>query len=163
MLGEVARRLGLLRKKEYLTFQRKWVGSDVAACNFFLITALCEAGYCKKEKPFFKAADFDRYFERTGWKKITLAELRDKSIRQEPMDVVFQKKGLKKPGQKKEPPGHVMVYVEYHPERNEVTIAQGDIETRVTNESFDQPEINITDWEGGYNVFIKQNSDRNSP
>jgi hypothetical protein len=149
-LGSTAESLGKLSSTDYMTKQLGWVGSAIPACNFFLITALCEAGYCRRSKPFYKAADFDQYFIAEHWDTIDLESLRIKAIAHQPMDVVFQKHGVDS-----SQPGHVMILVGYNSETQQFVVAEGSLGT-VTNEVQEVDDRFLTDWNGGFRIFIRQ-------
>lgn len=90
-LREKASELGNLPDELYVPYQEKWVKSKTKACNFFLITALCESGYCKTAKPFYRAADFDNYFFEKGWILITPDEMRKHLQDGTKVDMVLQR------------------------------------------------------------------------
>lgn len=148
-LAHVAHRLAGLSEAQYLKLQKRWVGTTTRACNFFLITALCESGYCRDSKPFYRAADFDLYFQKTGWRKVTLDELRARAGNREAMDVVFQKGG-RFPGA----PGHVMIYTGYDLELGLIRIAQGELR-RISHERIEVPEEELNSWDGDYTIFAR--------
>jgi hypothetical protein len=108
-----------LSDAEYLSLQEKWVGSEEAACNYFVITALCESGYCKSDKPFYKAADFGTYFQDTGWAEITLAEAKVYLKNKSQLDMVAQRGPLSG-----ETMGHIAVPYEVNADE-ELVVAQG--------------------------------------
>lgn len=149
-LTDAALMLGVLDSTTYIKIQKKWVGSTMPACNFFLITSLCEAGYCKKSKPFYKAADFDLYLLGAGFEKITLTEAKELLKTTQKFDLVFQKKSPN-PGRS----GHVMVGIGYDAATNKIRVAQGNYgvttnEIKLVSDSF------ITKWQGGFNIFVRR-------
>lgn len=142
--------LGLMTSKNYLKLQDKWVGSVYPACNFFLITALCEAGYCKTSKPFYRAAEFDLYLMATGFKTVTLTELKALFVNKVKFDAVLQKDN---PVEGR--PGHVMVATGYDATKDRITIAQGRLgeathELKTVTDSF------IESWQGGFTIFVRK-------
>lgn len=141
--------LGKLPQTVYLDLQQKVVGSKYPACNFFLITALCESGYCKTSKPFYIAAEFDTYFFKNGWRLVTLAELKKLFREKAVFDSAFQKDN---PVAGR--PGHVMVPLGLNAD-GQVVIAQGNLGT-ATNEIKVASDTYLTQWQGGFNVFVKQ-------
>ncbi len=148
-LTENATLLGLLDSKNYNIHQKKWVGSIYPACNFFLITALCESGYCKKNKPFFRASEFDIYLMSAGFEKVTIEELRNLYMSNRKFDVVYQKDNPVK-----EKPGHVMVGIGYDSDKDRFKVAQGNLDV-VTNEIKDVKASYLTGWQGGFNLFVR--------
>ncbi|MBC7397883.1 MAG: hypothetical protein H7333_10615, partial [Bdellovibrionales bacterium] len=114
-----ALRLAQLSEKTYLSFQQKWIGSKEAACNFFLITSLCESGYCKNDKPFYRAADFDTYFRETGWAEVTLGEAKKFLQNNSEIDLVAQRGSSTPSGM-----GHVAVPFRVG-SQNDLIVAQG--------------------------------------
>jgi hypothetical protein len=156
-LSETADTLGKLPTEVYLAIQKKWVGSEYPACNFFLITALCEAGFCKEAKPFYIAADFDQYFIAQGWKQIDLEALRTKAQNKETMDVVFQK-----PGVTKSKPGHVLILDHYNAQDHRFVVAEGSLGT-VTNEVKEVSDDFLLSWNGGFKIFVRQPQTVSSP
>lgn len=147
--------LGLMSESDYLVMQKLWVGSLTPACNFFLITALCESGYCEVSKPFFRAGEFDIYLMAVGFKKSTLAELKEMlrqrvaGIENLQFDVVLQKQNPIS-----DRPGHVMVPVGIDEDTNQVVVAQGSL-NKVTNEIRKVSDGFINNWQGGFTVFIR--------
>ncbi|MBC7691781.1 MAG: hypothetical protein H7222_08420 [Methylotenera sp.] len=142
--------LGLTEQNAYLEIQNRWVGSTIPACNFFLITALCEAGYCETEKPFYLAAEFDLYFIQQGWKQVSLSGLKRLFIEHAKFDAVFQK-----PGPAKGRSGHVMVAAGYDSATDQIIIAQGNLGV-ATNEIEKVGDDFLLNWDGGFTVFVKQ-------
>lgn len=147
-LAAEAMLLGMMPASQYLPLQQKWVGSRYPACNYFLITALCEAQYCEKAKPFYKAADFDLYFLRTGWIEMTLKELKALFRAKARFDAVFQKSGVTSSR-----PGHVMVAVGLDPESGQVTVAEGSLGT-VTHHIETVTDRYLESWNGGFHIFV---------
>ncbi len=146
ILSETALGLGELADELYVPIQKKWLKSEEKACNFFLITALCEAGYCKQSKPFYRAGDFDIYFFEKGWVLITLEELKTILREKKPVDVVAQR----------DPPagwtmGHVAIPVRLT-NWDTVELAQGNSK---------QEWNEIVEWgdrefeTGGYRIFAR--------
>ncbi len=86
-----ASKLSQMSEKAYQSVQTKWLGSTEAACNFFVITALCEAGYCKVTKPFYRAAQFGEYFRKTGWVEVSLTEAKKFLENVSDLDLVAQR------------------------------------------------------------------------
>lgn len=140
--------LGGLPKELYVEVQKEVVGSTYPACNFFLITALCKSGYCEREKPFYLAAQFDDYFFREGWRLVKLEELKKLFKERQVFDSVLQKDN---PVAGR--PGHVVVPIGLDA-NGDVVIAQGNLGT-VTNEIKRVSDSYVTGWQGGFNIFVK--------
>jgi len=141
--------LGKLPKDAYLDVQQRVVGSRYPACNFFLITALCESGYCERSKPFYVAAEFDSYFFKEGWRLVKLEELK-KLFK----DRVAFDSAVQKDNPVAGRPGHVMVPLGLDA-AGDVVVAQGNLGT-VTNEIKRVSDAYLTSWQGGFNIFVKQ-------
>ncbi len=149
-LSNEAEILGRLPKKAYLKFQMEYVGKTYPACNFFLTTALCMAGYCQTDKPLYVAAHYDTYFYKKGWDLIKLPELKRMFKSGEHFDAVIQLDPVRK-GR----PGHVAIPIGLD-DRERVVIAQGNLGT-VTNEVKSVNDSFITHWKGGFSIFVKRN------
>lgn len=144
-LSSTALRLGELSDELYLPIQDKWLKNSEKACNFFLITALCESGYCSNSKPYYRAGDFDDYFFEKGWILITLEELKTILTDQRAVDVVVQR----------DPPqgwtaGHVVIPVGITP-LNTVLVAQGNL----YKEWNEIREWSDSDFSDGFRIFAK--------
>jgi hypothetical protein len=149
-LAQEALLLGLMSEKDYLTVQQQWVGSRYPACNFFLISALCESEYCRKSKPFYKAAAFDLYFLQSGWKAVSLSELKELFRAKKKFDAVFQK-----PGITASRPGHVMVAVGLDGESGQIEVAEGSLGT-ISHQVETITDRYIESWNGGFRIFVNQ-------
>lgn len=149
-LAQEAFLLGLMKDADYNEVQQKWVGTRYPACNYFLISALCESGYCQKAKPLYRAAAFDLYFLQSGWREATLAELKELFRRKARFDAVLQK-----PGVTAARPGHVMVAVGLDPESRQITIAEGSLGT-ISHHLETVTDRYIETWNGGFRIFVNR-------
>ncbi len=143
-LAEEAAKLTKLSRADYLKIQKTTVGSVFPACNFFLITALCKAGYCEEGKPFFKAASFDGYFRSNGWKEVTIASIKSWLLDNRDFDAVFQRDG--RSGR-----GHVMIPIGVTAE-GRIRFAQGN-HGKATNEVVTFTPQSVVSQ--GYRAFVK--------
>lgn len=114
-----ASQLANLSDADYLIVQNRWVGSAEAACNFFVITALCEANYCKSDKPFYRAAQFGSYFKETGWVEVNFPDAKSYLAQTSDLDLVAQRGALHGGSM-----GHIAIPIQLNASRK-IVVAQG--------------------------------------
>lgn len=148
-LAPVAFELGSMSRANYLPYQKQWVGSTYPACNFFLITALCEAGYCEKSKPMYVASHFDSYFRATGWTRTSYQVLKERFTNHQDQDAVFQRKA-RSPYRY----GHVMIPIGYDPSTDKFVVAEASLGT-ATNKVEELKTEYLETAEGGFRIYLK--------
>ncbi len=93
-LSEIAAKLGMMTpKKSYLALQKSLMGSSLRSCNFFVDAALIEANLATSNSfPNLQAAAFDtKYFVPKGWKRVTLAQLKQAFKDHKTFDAAIQR------------------------------------------------------------------------
>ncbi len=121
-LAAVGCSLGSMDLSTYLPLQQKWTGRREAACNLFVITALCESAPCANGIDGVEASDFGSYLRDHGWKEVSPTELRSLFQSGADFDAIVQFEGAKKNAH-----GHVLIPVSYDAESDQLTLAQGEL------------------------------------
>ena len=93
--------------------------SQLSFKNFFAITALCEANYCKSDKPFYRAAQFGSYFKETGWVEVNFPDAKSYLAQASDLDLVAQRGALHGGSM-----GHIAIPIQLNASRK-IVVAQG--------------------------------------
>jgi hypothetical protein len=141
--------LGAMSEAAYLVLQEKWVGSNEAACNFFVTTALCQDGQCGTSVPDVLAAEYGTYLESRGWKEIDLNTLEGLFLADANFDVIMQSDGTSSSSH-----GHVLIPVSLG-NSHMLTVAQGELDT-VTNQIAVENDLTLMSYDGGMHIWVSQ-------
>lgn len=148
-LSEVGLRLGGLSKSEYADLQQKWVGTAAPACNFFVITALCEDSECPAVYPDPLASQFGTYLSSMGWKEVDLGTMEELFLEGADFDVIMQSEGTRETEH-----GHVLIPVSLG-DNHQLTVAQGELYL-ITNEVVVEDDRTLMNFDGGMHIWISQ-------
>ncbi len=126
-LSEIAAELGSMNSHDYLKIQSDILDVKARACNFFLSTALYKSG-ATKVPLFHMAAKFDtEYFDKTGWRRASVAEIRKWFTEGKAFDVAIQRDPPKGKNH-----GHVAIPVGLD-SKGQILVAEG-IYKKVSNQ-----------------------------
>jgi hypothetical protein len=152
-LSEIARKLGVLEHNAYLAIQRKWIHSNISACNFFVITALGEDGLWRAAEPLLSADAFAGYLSGGGWTGTRLDEsthnldvLKEMFRRNEDFDVIGQRTEAVH--------GHILIPIGVAPSGN-LVVAQGEL-NGIANQILEESDEYMYRDHGGMTIFVRQ-------
>jgi hypothetical protein len=148
-LAAVSCSLGAMDSGTYSSIQQKWVGRTEAACNFFVMTALCQDGECSQKLPDVTADDYGSYLKKKGWKEVKLSKLEKLFDEGADFDAIMQSDGTKSDSH-----GHVMIPVSMGA-NHQLTIAQGELGSAANEVIVDDVQT-IMNIDGGMHIWVSE-------
>jgi hypothetical protein len=148
-LAAVGCSLGAMDSATYSSVQQKWVGKTQAACNFFVMTALCQDGQCSKKLNNVMASDYGSFLKKNGWKEVKLSTLEKLFDEDADFDAIMQSAGTQSNSH-----GHVLIPVSMGA-NHQMTVAQGELGS-AANEVIVDDAKSIMNIDGGMHIWVSE-------